>query len=306
MRIAMIGLGKMGANMASRLCRGGIEVVGYNRSPEIVERLANEEGLLPAADLSSLLEMLEPPRIVWMMLPSGDVTEDMLLRLGDLLTAGDIIIDGGNANYHDSQRRAAQMKDEGIGYIDAGTSGGIWGLENGYCMMVGGAEEHVSQIEPVLKVLAPSADSGWAHVGPVGAGHFTKMIHNGIEYGMMQAMAEGFSLLEGKKEFELDLAEIAEIWRHGSVVRSWLLDLTAEFLSEDQTLESISGYVADSGEGRWTVAESIDQGVPAPVLALALHMRFASQQENGYGNRMLAMMRNAFGGHTVKTQDEQS
>ncbi len=306
MRIAMIGLGKMGANMASRLCRGGIEVVGYNRSPEIVERLANEEGLLPAADLSSLLDMLDPPRIVWMMLPSGEVTEDMLLRLGDMLSAGDIIIDGGNANYHDSQRRAVQMKDEGIGYIDAGTSGGIWGLENGYCMMVGGAEEHVSQIEPVLKVLAPSADTGWAHVGPVGAGHFTKMIHNGIEYGMMQAMAEGFSLLEGKKEFDLDLAEIAEIWRHGSVVRSWLLDLTAEFLSEDQNLESISGYVADSGEGRWTVAESIDQGVPAPVLALALHMRFASQQENGYGNRMLAMMRNAFGGHTVKTQDEQS
>jgi 6-phosphogluconate dehydrogenase len=197
-------------------------------------------------------------------------------------------------------RRGALLKEKGIGYIDAGTSGGVWGLDNGYCMMVGGENEHVQQIEPILKALAPSAEHGWAHVGPVGAGHFTKMIHNGIEYGMMQAFAEGFALLKNKKEFDLDLAQIAELWRHGSVVRSWLLDLTADFLDDDQDLSSIAPYVADSGEGRWTVEESIKQGVATPVLALALHMRFASQDSDAYSNKLLAMMRNAFGGHMIK------
>jgi 6-phosphogluconate dehydrogenase len=220
-----------------------------------------------------------------------------------MLGAGDVIIDGGNANYHDSQRRGALLANHDIGFIDAGTSGGVWGLDNGYCMMVGGNAEHVVLLEPVLKVLAPAADRGWAHVGPVGAGHFTKMVHNGIEYGMMQAMAEGFALLKGKAEFNLDLAQISELWRHSSVVRSWLLDLTAEFLGQDQALENVSGYVADSGEGRWTVDEATAQGTPAPVLALALHMRFASQQDDAYANRMLSMMRNAFGGHAIKSQD---
>jgi 6-phosphogluconate dehydrogenase len=290
----------MGANMARRLCRGGVEVVGYNRSPDIVNQLTEEEGMLPADSLAQAVEQLPSPRVVWLMLPSGAPTEDTLQSLVALLQPGDLVVDGGNANYHDSQRRGVQLADHDIGFIDAGTSGGVWGLQEGYCLMVGGETDYVRMLEPVLKVLAPASDRGWAHVGPVGAGHFSKMVHNGIEYGMMQAMAEGFALLKGKQEFNLDLAEIAELWRHGSVVRSWLLDLTAEFLGDDQQLNDISAYVADSGEGRWTVDEATAQGTPAPVLALALHMRFASQQDNSYANRMLAMMRNAFGGHLVK------
>jgi 6-phosphogluconate dehydrogenase len=303
MKMALIGLGKMGANMARRLCRGGIEVVGYNRSPEIVATLAQEEGMIPADSLLHAVEQLPSPKIVWLMLPSGAVTENSLQELIPLLSAGDIVIDGGNANYHDSQRRGALLAQHDIGFMDSGTSGGVWGLDNGYCLMVGAEKEVATQVEPILKVLAPSADKGWAHVGPVGAGHFSKMLHNGIEYGMMQAFAEGFALLKGKQEFDLDLAQIAELWRHGSVVRSWLLDLMAEFLKADQTLESIEPVVADSGEGRWTVHESIDQGVPAPVLALALQMRFASQDSEGYGDRLLSMMRNAFGGHAVQEKD---
>ncbi len=303
MRIAMIGLGKMGANMARRLCRGGIEVVGYNRSSSIISQLEKEEGLLPAASLEKALVQLPSPRIVWLMLPSGATTESTIELLAGLLGPGDILIDGGNANYHDSQRRAAQLAKNNIGFVDAGTSGGVWGLDNGYCMMVGGDEAHVKPIEPLLKILAPAENKGWAHVGPVGAGHFSKMIHNGIEYGMMQAMAEGFSLLQGKQEFQFDLAEVAEIWRHGSVVRSWLLDLSAEFLREDQKLENISSYVADSGEGRWTLEESIAQGIPTPVMALALNMRFASQNPDNYSYKILAMMRNAFGGHGYKNRE---
>ena len=303
MRIALIGLGKMGANMARRLCRGGIEVVGYNRSSDIVTQLEKEEGLLPASSLEDAVAQLPSPRIIWLMLPSGEVTESVFKSLAGMLSDGDIVIDGGNANYHDSQRRAAQIAENGIGFVDAGTSGGVWGLENGYCMMVGGDQAHVKPIEPLLKILAPAADKGWAHVGPAGAGHFTKMIHNGIEYGMMQAMAEGFALLQGKQEFQIDLAEVAEIWRHGSVVRSWLLDLSAEFLREDQKLENISAYVADSGEGRWTLEEGIAQGLPTPVMALALNMRFASQHPDSYSNKMLAMMRNAFGGHGYKNKE---
>ena len=300
MRIAIVGLGRMGANMARRLCRGGIEVVGYNRSAEVVENLAKEEGLIPASSLEDIITKLSKPRLIWLMLPSGDITESHLLELSGLIDSDDIIIDGGNANYQDSQRRGQFLKTKKIGFIDAGTSGGVWGLDNGYCLMVGGDKQYVKHLEPVMKVLAPSAESGWAHVGPVGSGHFTKMIHNGIEYGMMQAYAEGLTLLKNKTEFDLDLAQITELWRHGSVVRSWLLDLCAEFLANDQEFKDIAPFVADSGEGRWTVEESIKQGIATPVLALALHMRFASQDEKGYTNKLLAMMRNAFGGHAIK------
>ena len=302
MRSAIIGLGRMGAYMARRLCRGGIEVVGYNRSADIVTALAKEEGLIAATSLQDAIDKLAKPRVVWLMLPSGDITESHLKELSSLLEPKDVIIDGGNANYLDSQRRGKLLAEKQIGFIDAGTSGGIWGLDNGYCLMVGGSKDHVKHLEPALKVLAPGEDYGWAHVGPVGAGHFTKMIHNGIEYGMMQAYAEGLSLLKNKTEFDLDLAQITELWRHGSVVRSWLLDLCAEFLNKDQDLKDIAPFVADSGEGRWTVEESIRQGVATPVLALALHMRFASQDEKGYTNKLLAMMRKAFGGHAIKEQ----
>jgi len=292
----------MGANMARRLLRQDIEVVGYNRSPDIVRQLAEEEKLIPAESLEQAVAQLSTPRIVWLMLPAGEITEQTLQTLPGLLQPGDIVVDGGNANYHDSQRRAALLAEHQIGFVDAGTSGGVWGLSEGYCMMVGGEQAHVEPLHPVLKALAPATNAGWAHVGPPGAGHFTKMIHNGIEYGMMQAYAEGFALLQGKKEFELDLAQISELWRHGSVVRSWLLDLSADFLQQDQQLANITPYVADSGEGRWTVMESIDQGTAAPVLALALHMRFASQDDTAYANRVLAKMREAFGGHAVKSE----
>lgn len=299
MRIAMIGLGRMGGNMARRLLRGGIEVVGYNRSPEIVQTLAHEEGLLPATGLHEAVAQLSSPRVVWLMLPAGNATEQTLHELIPLLSEGDIVVDGGNANYHDSQRRAAELESHGLGFIDAGTSGGVWGLDNGYCMMVGGSEQDVQHLEPVLKVLAPSEDSGWARMGPVGAGHYTKMVHNGIEYGMMQAFAEGFDLLRSKKEFELDLAKVAETWRHASVVRSWLLDLTAEAMAMGPDMTEIAPVVPDSGEGRWTVVESVDQGVSLPVITLALQARFASQDREGYQSRLLAVMRNAFGGHDV-------
>ncbi|MEJ2360312.1 MAG: decarboxylating 6-phosphogluconate dehydrogenase [Gammaproteobacteria bacterium] len=300
MRLAMIGLGKMGANMARRLRRHDIEVVGYNRSPQITETLAKEEGIIATKSLDEALGQLTAPRYVWLMLPAGDITEQTITTLQPKLSRGDIIIDGGNANYQDSMRRGAMLAEHGIGYIDAGTSGGVWGLDNGYCMMVGGEKAHVDALIPVLKALAPSDEHGWAHVGPVGAGHYTKMVHNGIEYGMMQSLAEGLSLLKHKPEFDLDLAQVAEVWRYSSVVRSWLLDLTAEFLARDQTLTHIAPYVSDSGEGRWTVIDGIQQGIATPVLALALHMRFASQDKDSYTNKLLAMMRNAFGGHQVK------
>ncbi len=304
MKIALIGLGKMGANMARRLCRGGIEVVGFNRSREIIEKLAGDEGVIPAESLADAVKQLPSPRVVWLMLPSGAPTENTLQELIPMLDQGDIVVEGGNSNYHDSQRRGEMLAEHGIGYVDSGTSGGVWGLKEGYCLMVGGEKQHVNAVEPVLKTLAPAADRGWAHVGPVGAGHFTKMIHNGIEYGMMQAYAEGFALLRGKEEFALDMAQITELWKHGSVVRSWLLDLTADFMQNDQDLKEVEPYVADSGEGRWTVNESVDQGVAAPVLTLALQMRFASQDQYGYGNRVLSMMRNAFGGHFVETREK--
>jgi len=301
MKMAMIGLGKMGGNMARRLRRGGIEVVGYNRSSQIVETLVAEEGMIPAASVEDTIKKLEGKRIVWLMLPCGDPTEEMIQQLIPMLNKGDIVIDGGNSNFHDTQRRHAMLAGHGIHFMDAGTSGGVWGLDNGYCMMVGGSKEDFAVIEPIIKVLAPGEDKGWIHAGPCGSGHYTKMIHNGIEYGMMQAMAEGFAIMESKKEFNLDLAGLAEAWREGSVVRSWLLDLTAEFLKEDQKLEAITPFVSDSGEGRWTCIEAIDQGVSAPVLSLAIHARFASQGHADYGNKMLSMMRNAFGGHAMKS-----
>ncbi len=300
MRMAMIGLGKMGGNMVRRLRRGGVEVVGYDRAAEAVAQLAAEEGMVAAASVADAVAKLSGPRVVWLMLPSGEPTEQQVRALVPLLSRGDIIVDGGNSNYHDSQRRGAWLAEQGIGFMDSGTSGGIWGLENGYCLMVGATAEVAKIMTPILQALAPAKDRGWAHVGPVGAGHFTKMIHNGIEYGMMQSFAEGLELLRGKQEFALDLAQITELWRHSSVVRSWLLDLTAEALKHDQELAKVAPFVPDSGEGRWTVVEAIDQGVAAPVLTLALQMRFNSQNETGYGYRLLSTMRNAFGGHAVK------
>ncbi len=305
MRMALIGLGKMGGNMARRLCRGGVEIVGFNRSSGIVNSLAEEEGMLPATSLKDAVDQLSAPRVVWLMLPCGEPTEEAINELIPMLEDGDVIVDGGNSNYHDTQRRGAMLATHSINYVDSGTSGGIWGLDNGYCLMVGGSDEAMAHVTPALKVLAPGPERGWAHVGPVGSGHFTKMIHNGIEYGMMQAMAEGFALMKGKEEFDLDLAQVSELWRHSSVVRSWLLDLTADALKVDQKLGDVAPFVPDSGEGRWTVIESIDQGTAAPVLSLAMSMRFTSQDTEGYDFKLLSMMRNAFGGHAVKrTGDE--
>lgn len=302
MKLAIIGLGKMGGNMARRLLKHGIEVVGFDFNKDTVNQISLTNGMVPASSVEDAISKLagEPRKIVWIMLPSGDITENQIKDLVPLLNKDDIIIDGGNSNYKHSQRRGAWLAEHGIDFIDCGTSGGIWGLDNGYCLMYGGPKEAADAIAPIMQALAHE-DRGWAHVGPVGSGHFTKMIHNGIEYGMMQAFAEGLDLLKGKEEFNLDLAQITELWRHGSVVRSWLLDLTAEALAHDQELSAIAPYVADSGEGRWTVVEAVDQGVAAPVLTLALQMRFASQEDTGYSYKLLSMMRNAFGGHAVKT-----
>lgn len=299
MHLAMIGLGKMGGNMVRRLRQHGIDVTGYDHAPEAVNQLAKEAGMKAAKSVADAIAKLPTPRIIWLMLPAGSPTESQILALAPMLDKGDIIIDGGNSNYKESQRRGAWLAEQGIGFMDAGTSGGVWGLENGYCLMVGATPKVAKTVQPILEALSPQGVPGWAHVGPVGAGHFTKMIHNGIEYGMMQAFAEGLDLMRGKEEFNLDLAQITELWRHSSVVRSWLLDLTADALKSDQKLDHIKPYVPDSGEGRWTVVESIEQGVAAPVLTLALQMRFSSQDELGYSYRLLSLMRNAFGGHAV-------
>jgi 6-phosphogluconate dehydrogenase len=301
MKLAMIGLGKMGGNMATRLLRNNIKVVGFDFNTEVVNKIAKEEGLIPATSVSDAVTKLEGQKIVWLMLPAGSITENQIKDLVPQLNKGDIIIDGGNSNYKESQRRGAWLAEQGIGFMDCGTSGGVWGLANGYCLMVGATKEVGAVMEPILKVLAPAADRGWAHVGPIGSGHFTKMIHNGIEYGMMQAMAEGLDLIRGKEEFDLDLAEITELWRHGSVVRSWLLDLTADALKGDQELSEVAPYVSDSGEGRWTVMEAVEQGVATPVLTSALQARFRSQDAHGYSYKLLSMMRNGFGGHAVKS-----
>ena len=302
MNIAIVGLGKMGLNMAFRLLRGGHRVVVSNRSPEPI-RSAELEGGEGATSFEDVIARLDAPRVVWIMLPAGDVTEDAIQKFSGLLSAGDVIVDGGNSNYKDTMRRAEYLAEQGIYFVDSGTSGGVWGLAEGYSLMVGGRSEAIAIIQPALETLAPSKDHGWAHVGPSGSGHFVKMIHNGIEYGMMQAYAEGFEILRAKREFDLDLHQIAEVWRYGSVVRSWLLDLTANALAEDQELSDLRGWVADSGEGRWTVFEAIDQDVPAPVITLALQMRFVSRQDESYAAKLLAAMRNQFGGHAVKKVD---
>ncbi len=301
MKLAMIGLGKMGGNMAARLLRHKIEVVGFDFNQDTVNQLVAKEGMIGATSVADAVSKLSGQKIVWLMLPAGDITENQLKDLVPMLNKDDIVIDGGNSNYKHSQRRGAMLAEHGIQFMDCGTSGGIWGLENGYCLMYGGSKEAAAVMEPVMKALTHE-DRGWAHVGPIGSGHFTKMIHNGIEYGMMQAMAEGLELIKGKKEFDLDLAQVTELWRHGSVVRSWLLDLTAEALRNDQSLEAVAPYVADSGEGRWTVVEAVEQGVAAPVLTVALQARFRSQDSTGFSYKLLSMMRNAFGGHAVKTK----
>lgn len=303
MELGLIGLGRMGANMARRLRRANVKLAAYNRNPEVTRSLAEETELTATASVEELVELLPAPRAIWLMLPAGDITQQHIDQLSDLLDEGDILIDGANSFYKDSMRRAKQLNEFGIHFIDAGVSGGVWGLENGYALMVGGDSDPVRQIEPILKSLAPAEDKGWLHCGPAGSGHFVKMIHNGIEYGMMQAYAEGFALMKARTDFNLDLAAIAESWRHGSVVRSWLLDLSAEFLETGQTLDEIEPYVADSGEGRWTALEAIEQGIPAPVMSLALMMRFASQGKNDYAARMLAMMRQGFGGHALKSKE---
>lgn len=299
MHIAMIGLGKMGGNMVRRLRRKGVEVSGYNRHPAVQQALADECGMRTSSTLESCVADLPSPRIVWLMLPAGDVVDDYLQQLLTLLAPGDIVVEGANSNYKDSQRRHAMMQAAGIQFVDVGVSGGVWGLEEGYALMIGGEKDVVAHLQPLFEILAPTPTTGWLHCGPAGSGHFVKMIHNGIEYGMMQAYAEGFNLMKGKAEFELDLAAIAEMWRHGSVVRSWLLDLSADFLASDQQLDAVAPFVADSGEGRWTAIEAIEQGVPSPVMSLALMMRFASQGQSAFGDRMLAKMREAFGGHAL-------
>src|SRR6185312_5975809 len=301
MQIAMIGLGRMGANMALRLMRGGHQVVGYDPS-DAARAALEKQGAQSAASLEQLVAKLAAPRAVWLMVPSGAITDDTVTALLPLLGAGDALIDGGNSNFHDTQRRAAAAAQRRIDYVDSGTSGGVWGLAEGYSLMIGGEEAAVERLRPIFETLAPAPDRGWGRVGAVGSGHYTKMVHNGIEYGLMQAYAEGFSILQHKSEFKLDLHQIAEIWRYGSVVRSWLLDLTADALDKNPTLHGIAPYVADSGEGRWTVAEAIELGVPAPVITLSLLERLRSRDADSFTDKLLAAMRNQFGGHAIKKE----
>ena len=302
MDIAMIGLGKMGANMTTRMLRGGHNVVAFDLNEDSIQA-AEAQGADGARTLDEIITKLASPRAVWVMVPAGNPTESTITALAEILSPGDIIIDGGNSNYKDSIRRAGMLDEKGIFFVDVGTSGGVWGLAEGYSMMVGGESEAVDRIRPVLETLAPGPDLGWGHVGPAGSGHFVKMVHNGIEYGLMQAYAEGFEIMRAKEVFGLDLHQIAEIWRFGSVVRSWLLDLTADALAENPELESIKDWVADSGEGRWTVFEAIDLDVPAPVITQALQARFLSRQEESYAAKLLAAMRNQFGGHAIKREE---
>ncbi|MCC6500004.1 MAG: decarboxylating 6-phosphogluconate dehydrogenase [Anaerolineales bacterium] len=299
MELAMIGLGKMGLNMTTRLTRGGHHVVGYDPSMKAVKE-AVKNGAEGARSLKEAVSKLKSPRVVWLMIPAGRITDDTIQKLSELLSKGDTVIDGGNSNYKDSIRHAEILERKGIEFVDCGTSGGVWGLEEGYSLMIGGKAKTVEKMRPIFETLAPAADKGWGRVGPHGAGHFVKMVHNGIEYGMMQAYAEGFSVMKAKEEFGLDLARISHIWQDGSVVRSWLLDLAARALDDDASLSEIKPWVADSGEGRWTVFESIDLDVPAPIITLALQMRFASRDEENFSARMLAALRNQFGGHAIK------
>ena len=297
MKIAFVGLGRMGAGMTHRLCDGGHEVHGYDPAEAARAELAAHGGH-PAASLEELVKNLgDGPRVVWSMVPAGDITEQTITTLSSLLSAGDVIVDGGNSNFRDGQRRAKVVAGKQLEFIDAGTSGGVWGYDVGYCLMVGGSDPAVALLAPALTTLAPT--DGWLHTGPVGAGHFVKMVHNGIEYGLMQAYAEGFEIMHAS-EFDLDEAKIAELWRQGSVVRSWLLDLLADALKKDPNLDRIKGYVDDSGEGRWTVHEAIDTAVPAPIIALSLMMRQRSRQDDSYSAKINAALRNEFGGHAVK------
>jgi 6-phosphogluconate dehydrogenase len=298
MEIGIAGLGRMGGNMARRLVRAGVRVVGFDPDASVRRALATES-VAEAASLATLATALRAPRVVWLMVPAGAPTEEAIASVADTLAPGDLLVDGGNANYKDSQRRAAMLAPRGVHFVDCGVSGGVHGLANGYALMFGGTPDAAAMLEPYARILAPGPETGWLHCGPPGAGHFVKMIHNGIEYGMMQAFAEGFALMYNRRDLELDVAAIAQMWRHGSVVRSWLLDLTAEFLAGDRDLADLAPVVADSGEGRWTVQEAVEQGIPAPVLSLALMTRFASQGRADYASRLLAMMRKSFGGHAV-------
>jgi 6-phosphogluconate dehydrogenase len=300
MKIGMVGLGRMGGNMTQRLLRGGHEVVGYARNTASIDAVVRE-GAGGAHSLGELAAQLEAPRVVWLMVPAGDVTQGVIDELIGLLDAGDAIIDGGNSRYTDSKQRAADLAAHGISFVDCGTSGGIWGLTEGYCLMIGADEDTFKRLEPIFATLAPA--DGYAHVGPPGAGHFVKMIHNGVEYGLMQAYAEGFEIMKSS-EFGLDLASVAEVWRHGSVVRSWLLDLAARALTADPELSTVAPYVEDSGEGRWTVETAIDNSVPAPAITLALFKRFSSRQDDSFGDKLLAALRHEFGGHAIRAEKD--
>jgi len=299
MELGMIGLGRMGANMAQRLLRAKHRVIGYD--PDAAARKSLEtQGGESAASLQELLGKLKAPRAVWLMIPAGDLVDQTIASLLPGLAAGDAVIDGGNSNYKDSMRRGASLAEKQIGFVDCGTSGGVWGLAEGYSMMVGGDSAVIDRLRPIFDTLAPAPDRGWGRVGPCGSGHFTKMVHNGIEYGLMQAYAEGLSILQHKREFDLDLHQVAEIWRYGSVVRSWLLDLTADALGKNPSMKGIAPYVADSGEGRWTVAEAIDLNVPAPVITQSLIERLRSRDADSFTDKLLSAMRNEFGGHPIK------
>lgn len=301
MELGMVGLGRMGANMVQRLLRGGHKVTGFDPNAD-ARKAIEANGAASAESLQQLVAALPSPRVIWLMVPAGKITDDTVVALQTLLVQGDTLVDGGNSNYKDTLRRAAAYAGKGLAYVDCGTSGGVWGLQEGYSMMIGGDARAVDALRPIFETLAPAKDKGWGHVGPVGAGHFTKMIHNGIEYGLMQAYAEGFSILQHKREFALDLNQIGEIWREGSVVRSWLLDLLTDALRKNPTMKGIAPYVADSGEGRWTVSEAIDLDVPAPVISLSLIERLRSRDSDSFADKLLAAMRNEFGGHAIKKE----
>ncbi len=304
MKLAMIGLGRMGANMVRRLVRDGHDIVAYDVDADSTASLAAElDGVTGASDLQDLIEQMPAPRALWLMVPHQFVDQSIEELFAAGMEQGDLLIDGGNSNFNLSKQRAARLTEKGIHFVDSGTSGGVWGLENGYSIMVGGSDEAVAMIRPALETLAPAKDKGWGHVGPAGAGHYVKMVHNGIEYGMMQAFAEGFELLDAKQEMDLDLQQISHIWQHGSVVRSWLLDLIADAFDDDKGLTGLSDYVDDSGEGRWTVQDSIDLGIPTPVLTLALQMRFRSRQDPAFAGKVLNAMRAGFGGHSIRPAD---
>ncbi len=305
MKLGMFGLGKMGANMALRLMSGGHEVIGWSRSESTVGE-AQERGVPATTSVEDTIAALDTPRIAWLMVPAGDPVDAMIEQLAPMLAEGDIIIDGGNSRYSDTVRRAGELAERGLEMVDVGTSGGVWGLTEGYALMVGGGAETVEHLRPLFECLAPGPDRGWGHMGPSGSGHFVKMVHNGIEYGMMQAYAEGFAIMRRKQQFDLDLHQVAEVWRFGSVIRSWLLDLIADALEDDQELHEVAPWVSDSGEGRWTVAEALALDQAAPVITLSLLQRLASRDEERYADRLLAVMRNQFGGHATKSADEEA